>query len=285
MSILRRLTTASFVATAALIALPVEAQQAQVTAPLINANQSFYEQIGVSWGIERGGPNGGFSLNFGNPGATAPAFGGFNPNSQANFGFGVRSKGGSAFFNLTAGQGSNRSLTSSAPTLMLQNGIPGSVQDISVRPFVTSFTPVVGDRTTAPLTFTSPLEARLSRLRQQAAADNPRANPTDRELLLNAAARHSSETQPQAAQPTRAVKQSSAARGDVSLAEIRRQQEADPQSDTSDEIKQLVADARLAEARGLPGAARMRYRKAAQLATGELRQELIEKLKAPTPQK
>jgi len=284
MSLFRRLAGVIIVVIITLVIVPAQAQQVQVTTPLVNANQSFYEQIGVSWGIKRGGPNGGFSFNFGSPGATAPAFGGFNPNSQANFGFGVRSKGGSGFFNLTAGQGSNRSIISSAPTLMLQNGIPGMVQDVSVRPFVTSFTPVVGGRTTVPLTFTSPLEERLGRLRQQAASENPRANPSDRELLLGAAARHATEPQPQAAQPTRTVKQSSASRGDISLAEIRRRQNAaELQSDASTEIQHLVENARVAEARGLPGAARIRYRKAARLATGHLKEELLAKLETLAP--
>lgn len=301
MSRIHQLTVAIIVGATASFAAPGQAQQTQVTTPLVNTNQSFYEQIGVSWGYQSNRP-GGFSFNFGNPGATAPAFGGFNPNSQANFGFGARGKGGTGFFNLTAGQGSNRSIVSSASTLMLQNGIPGSVQDVSRRPFVTSFTPVVGDRSggpasagsvvgpfitgftpmpsgqSTPLTFTSPLQEKLGRLRQQAAAENPRTAATDGELLLSAAKRNANVDQSRSTQVTRSAQQSSATRGDISVAEIRGQRKTDPQVDASAEIRDLVENARLAEARGLPGAARMRYRKAAALATGQLKEELLTKV-------
>lgn len=259
--------------------MPARAQQVQVTTPLTSVTDSFYENIGVNWGFQRSGPNGGFSFNFGSPNSTAPAFGGFNPNNQANFGFATRGRNGSAFFNLSAGQGNTRSITSAAPTLMLQNGVPGSVQDVSLRPFVTSFIPVVGDRSTAP-TFTSPLKAKLDRLRQQASAESPTARKSDRELLLRASENQSKSSKTPSRQPARRVDESSAAHGDISVAEIRRRQQSEPQDDVSAEIQQLIQTARVAEASGYRGAARLRYRKAAALATGELKQELLSRLEA-----
>lgn len=256
----------------------LNAQQVQVTTPLVNVTDSFYENIGVNWGYQSNNPNG-FFFNFGRPNSTAPAFGGFNPNSQGRFGFGVSNSNGRFFFNLNAGQGSNSSVTASAPTLMLQNGIPGSVQDISVRPFVTSFTPVVGDRSIGPV-LTSPIEERLSRLRQQAALENPGARPSDRELLLGANQRNAS------SQPTRTTSSaprattSSAARGDISVAEIRRRQQSQPGKTAGNELQELIDTARVAEAGGNLGAARLRYRKAAAKATGQLKADLLAKVES-----
>lgn len=257
----------------------IEAQQVQATTPLVNVTDSFYENFGINWGYQSNRP-GGFSFNFGSPNSTAPAFGGFNPNSQARFGFGTQTGNGRLSFNFSAGQGSNRTLTATAPTLMLQNGVPGSVQDISVRPFVTGFTPVVGGRPVRPV-LTSPIAERMSRLRQQAAVESPGSNQSDRELLLGASQRNS------ASQPSRTTVSaprttSSAAHGDISLAEIRQQKQSQPRQAAGSELQELIDTARAAEAGGHLGAARIRYRKAAAKATGQLRADLLAKLESLT---
>ena len=258
------------------------AQQVQVTTPLVNVTDSFYENIGLNWGYQSNNPNG-FSFNFGSPNSTAPAFGGFDPSSQARFGFGTSTGGGRLSFNLSAGQGSNRTVTSSAPTLTLQNGVPGSIQDVSVRPFVVGFTPIVGGRPMGPVTtrpvLTSPIAERMSRLRQQAAAANPRARQSDRELLLGASQRDA-DSQPTRTTSAPRATDSSAAHGDISLAEIRRQQQAQPRKSDNGELQALIDTARVAEAGGYLGAARIRYRKAAAQATGQLKADLLAKLES-----
>ncbi|MDA1052264.1 MAG: hypothetical protein O3C40_17540 [Planctomycetota bacterium] len=249
------------------------AQQVYTTVPLVSSSDSFYESFGTDWGFSHRGRNGYFFFNRGGANTGIPVFGGYNPNADARFGFGSRGRNGSFYFNAWAGQGSNRTITSSVPSLMLQNGASGFVQDISVRPFVTGLIPVVGDGTV------SPVEERLERLRQEAALVNPNSQPTDAELLLGAGAgqdKSNGSSSPSVTSPSR----SSAERGDISLAEIRHQQAAQPVADPADEINKLIETARLAEANGRLGAARIRYQRAAAKATGDLKQALLSKVES-----
>jgi hypothetical protein len=120
------------------------------------------------------------------------------------------------------------------------------------------------------------VEERLERLRQEAALTNPNSQPTDAELLLGAGASQStSNTGPSPSVP--ATSRSSAERGDISLAEIRARQAGHPEADPADEINNLIDTARLAEASGRMGAARIRYQQAAAKATGELKRALLAK--------
>ncbi len=249
-----------------------QAQQVYGSTPLVGASDSFYESFGIDWGFSRRWRNGYMFFNRGGANTSVPPFGGYNPNSDARFGWGTRGNNGSAYFNLHAGQGSNRTITSAAPSLMFSNGAVGSFQNVSVRPFVTGLVPVVGDMAV------SPVEERLERLREQAAAQTPGAPaPSDAELLLGSATRQDGD---RAALPSSAMKstRSSAERGDISLAEIRRQQKELAPPDAAAELERLIQTAQLAEASGRWGAARIRYRQAADKASGELRQELLSKL-------
>ncbi|HUG67822.1 MAG TPA: hypothetical protein VMM76_08720 [Pirellulaceae bacterium] len=246
------------------------AQQVYTNVPLVNSSDSFYESFGTDWGFSRRGRNGYMFFNRGGANTGIPAFGGYDPNAAARIGFGSRGRNGSFYFNAWAGQGSNRTITSSAPGLMLQHGGSGFVQDISVRPFVTGFIPVVGDRTV------SPVEERLERLRQEATLTNPDSQPTDAELLLGAGADQiASNSAPTS--PAPASRPSSAERGDISLAEIRRQQATRTKTDPAEELNNLIEKAQLAEASGQMGAARIRYQQAAAKATGELKRVLLAK--------
>lgn len=246
------------------------AQQVYTTVPLVNSRDSFYESIGTDWGFSHRGRNGYFFFNRGGANTGIPAFGGFDPNAAARFGFGSRGRNGSFYFNGWAGQGSSRTITSAAPSLMLQNGGSGFVQDISVRPFVTGLIPVVGDRAI------SPVEERLERLRQEAALANPNSQPTDAELLLGAGAEQTiAKDRPMSS--VSVPSRSSAERGDISLAEIRRQQATRAELDPANKLDQLIETAQLAEASGRKGAARIRYQQAAAKATGELKQALLAK--------
>jgi len=247
-----------------------DAQQVYTTTPLVNAQDSFYESFGTDWGFSQRGRNGYFFFNRGGANAGIPTVGGYDPNAVARFGFGSQGHNGGFYFNAWAGQGSNRSITSTAPGLMLQNGSSGIIQDISVRPFVTGLVPVVGDRAV------SPVEERLERLRQEAALTNPNSQLTDADLLLGAsAAQGASNTTstPSSASPGR----SSAERGDISLAEIQRQQSTQSEFDPGEELDNLIAAARIAEANGQKGAARVRYQRAAAKASGELKRALLAK--------
>ena len=113
--------------------------------PFQNLGSSFYEQNGVTWNLQ--GPNG-FHANFGG-GAVAP-FGNPDPNSGLNTGIAFRRGGWSGNLGLNLAQGSTRTNVSTTPSLTTMDGVPGSISDQTMRPFVTSITPVVGNRWLMP---------------------------------------------------------------------------------------------------------------------------------------
>jgi len=129
---------------------PSAAQQATVTTPMVTTGDSFFEQIGTSWGFNFG--NNGF-VRFGSPGGAAAPFGNAQPGAGMNLGFG----GPNGYFNLGAAQGSRRSIVSQAPSVTLQNGVPGFFSDTSQSPFVIGQIPVVGGAPAIPYSsFVSP---------------------------------------------------------------------------------------------------------------------------------
>ena len=282
-------TSLVIVATVGLLSV-CDAQQVYTTTPLVRSSDSYYESFGTDWGFSRRGPNGYMFFNRGGANTGIPSVGGYDPNAVGRFGFGSRGANGGFYFNAWAGQGSNRSITSTSPGLMLRNGGVGYVQDISVRPFVTGLIPVVGASVVGASVVgasvvgasvvgdraVSPVEERLERLRQEAALTNPNSTPTDAELLLGASASHASSSATTSSSVS-APRNSSAERGDISLAEIRRQQASRPAAEPTDEINQLIETARLAEASGRFGAARIRYQQAAAKASGELKRALLAK--------
>ncbi len=146
-------------------------QDLQVTIEVrfITLNDNFFERIGVDFDFDiddntvvfpdddsgpsvtigldpQGNPTADLDLSFtqGSFGAAAPAFGGFDAASAANFGFAIISDI-EAFFLIEAVQGDTRTNVLQAPKVTLFNGQQASVIDTSQRPFVTSVTPVVGD--------------------------------------------------------------------------------------------------------------------------------------------
>lgn len=138
--------------------LPALGQQIGVTTPFVGVNDSYFERTGVSFGGRFGSPNGAGSRSFGffgfnqgpgfNQGSAAsaiPPFGGYDPNSGARFGFSRFNPNGSGFsLNFDLAKGSSRSIVSSAPSLMVQNGFGGSITSGQFSPFVTGLIPVVG---------------------------------------------------------------------------------------------------------------------------------------------
>src|SRR5262245_9776572 len=201
-----------FLATACLAALisPAPAQQVNLDAPFNSVGHSFYEQVGVRWGLS--GRN--WFFNFGGPGpgaGVAPPFGGFDPNAGANFGAGFRGNGFNGFFNLSAGQGSSTNFSSASPSVTVMNGQTGYFADTQQRPFVTGLVPVVGSPIAVPPVLPpyappqSVLHERISRL----------------QAGEGSSAAASAASSPAAA--TAPSDSSTAERGDLSVAEIKAQ--------------------------------------------------------------
>jgi hypothetical protein len=163
-------------------------QYSAIAAPFNNVGESYYENIGISWGAS--GPN--WFFNNGGLGAAVPPFGGHDPGADANFGFAGRSGNTNFFFNLRAGQGSSRTFTSETPSIVVPNGGTGTLFHGQVRPFVTGIVPVVGGYPTgfAPRpSVVSPLAERLSRLQAEQALEGQAAARKAAEAEAEAQAR------------------------------------------------------------------------------------------------
>ncbi len=265
---------------------PAAAQNVHLSTPMVGVSDSFYEWYGIDWGYRWSGPRGNFFFQRGGSLGTAPPFGGFDPNQAARLGF----SSGGFNFNFTAAQGSNRTITASTPSVTVANGAVGSIRDVQMRPFVTGLIPVVGSRSggrVPPPTLISPLKARLARLQNEPPPQSPRPAPE--------------QAVPRPPQPTPdagelrlgtgtsapelkltgsgAAISSSAERGDISIAEIRRRQAAD-RVEAAAALQTIIDEARAAESVGRFGAARARYRQAAARASGDLKRELLERLEA-----
>lgn len=280
----------------------VGAQQVQLTSPFQTINDSFYENFGFG-GINMGqsGPGGGWYFNTGPANSTPPPFGGYDPAADARFG--MRFGGPFGFgFNLLAGQGSNRSNTVVAPTIVIPNGGSGYLFSGSVTPFVTGVIPVVGNAPMGPMIpvvaptqpSLSPLAERVAQLQQQQAAEQaaPAAAPAagrNAAPALNPARDQAplvlkGGPAPAAAAAARpavsgSAANSSANHGDVSVVEIRRQQ-AQQDAARQEEIQVRIEKARGYEEAGKPGLAKILYQQAAARAEGELKKQLLDKIRS-----
>lgn len=267
--------------------LSLVAQQINVGTPLIGVNDSFYEHINIGWGMRHRGQGGSWFMNFGGPMSAIPAFGGYDPNADLRFGF-----GNSNFqFNMAASQGSTRSMTMSAPSVTMMNGAQGQFFSGSVRPFVTGLIPVVGGYpvvpygtypypASSPLVYSSPLVERLERLRHHSSSPTASAGaskPGD-DLILGPDGDEDVGVVVASGAP------SSATRGDISVAEIRRQQAHEDEAKRR-EIQMWIDEAQAAERNGQLGVARVRYQQAASQASGEQRRQLLESLAKLKPQR
>jgi len=266
-------------------------QQVAIGTPFHTLNDSFYERNGVNFGFDIRGarrppggdrgsaivglnPDGSFSRNIqfrqGSFQSAIPPFGGYDPSADARIGFGMLGRGGGGFsLNFAGGQGSSRSHVSQTPTIVLPNGRQGSVIDARQTPFVTGIIPIVG-RGDLPYfssmpTFTvSPLRQRIAQLKQQGYA--PSANRHEKVAVK--------------ASPT--TQSSSANHGDISVAEIRQKLQAEKENKSQakrQEMLVLIERAQGAEQTGKLGAAKIYYRQAARLTTGETREALLDKIK------
>jgi hypothetical protein len=289
-------------------------QQVTVGTPYHALSDSFFENMGTSWGLR--GPNWNLSV-FGSPFQAAPQFGGFDPSAGANFGAGFQNNGMSGAFSANWSQGYRQSYVSQTPVLTLQNGYPGAFYDTSTSPFVISNIPVVGGYPRMGFTPYNPY------MGQQA---NPYGNPAVRQALQRARyerelakqnegldvvqpdadetamrlRRHAAEQsgdltlleEPSApntatdlaadsvgAAGSSSAGASSAARPAPSVAEARRMREAEEKGQTEKALA-FVERARNAEATGKSNVAKIYYQMAYRRASGQLKQEISERLRS-----
>jgi hypothetical protein len=290
------------------VAQPGAAQYTKLSTPLNRASDSFFERMNVGFGADihgagfirrgdagpsgtigldpTGAPTGNTRLPFNNGTRNVvPQFGGYNAAGGANFGFGMLGSNLNTFTNLGFSQGSSRSFTNTTPTVVIPNGGQGTISDTIQRPFVTGVIPVVGGayapvivngyppgygygwgRPVSPPV--SPLFERIQQLNANAAAR--------RQARGQAAAGARLADEPVALGGGDAGAGSTAEHGDLSVAEIRRRQATEEKAE-DEELASWIERARGAEAEGKRNVARIYYRMAASRATGELRQELVEK--------
>jgi len=119
----------------------VRAQMIHTTVPFTTINSDYFESSGVQWSLR--GPN--WFANFGGQGPLLPPFGNADPGAGLRGGLGFSRGGVSGSLGFHFAQGSSRSITSTTPSLTTMDGYPGSISFGVVRPFVTGFTPIVGD--------------------------------------------------------------------------------------------------------------------------------------------
>ncbi|QDU96158.1 hypothetical protein [Lignipirellula cremea] len=279
------------------------AQQINISTPYVQANDSFYENIGGNFNFFFGGGGGGSGSRivgidpFGNlimggaipftqnsAGSAIPPFGGYNPGANGNLGIGAFGNGVGGLGNLSFSQGSQRSLVSQTPNVTIMNGGTGTFIDTSQTPFVTGVVPVVGRgyvpvRLPAAAAFfppvpsqgPSPLDLAVQRIHEDAARGaGPRLGAPQVRPQLTAEER--------AAARVAAAPASSAEHGDLSVAAIKLQranQLAEEAAAEQAEIEALVEKARGAVAAGKAGVARIYYRQAATRATGETRSAIL----------
>jgi hypothetical protein len=286
---------------------PATAQYTAITTPIHTVSDSFFENMNVGFGMGINGagflpgddrgpgatigldptgaptPNLNLPYSWGGGRGGGVGFGGGGGAGGATFGFGMGGSGFNTGTNLGFSQGSSRSMVMQAPTVVIPNGGQGTIIDTIQRPFVTGYIPVVGGAG-APVIVggygvpgfgqpvsppVSPLFERIQRLKAQGgyqrhAPDRSGQRAAGREEPL------AMDGGRQSAGP------STAERGDLSVAEIRRQQAAE--RDTADkDLATWIERARGAEAAGKTNVARIYYRMAAGRATGELKQQMIAK--------
>ena len=232
-------------------------QQVGVGAPFNAGNDAFFERFGVQMQL-----NGrGFFFNLGGFPNAIPQFGGFQPGAGAAGGFGFGGNGLNGQVGFDFSQGSRRSNVSQTVSGTLMNGQGIVVSDTSQSPFVVNVGP-------------PPLLARPGGAsgglpwKQQIEGHVPRQEPSRSRDAARA------ESFQDASAPMRPA-------GDAALrsvAEIRRERET-RQTANNDEARSNFERGQRAEDDGKPGVARIFYRLAAEQAAGELRDEILTRLR------
>ena len=268
-------------------------------------NDSFYERQGVNFGFNLRGadpaggrgvvgldplgqatPNGDLQFRQGGAASAVPQFGGHDPASDGTLGFATRGSEGDLLFNFFSGQGSTRSNVTQAPVIVIPNGGSGTVSDTSQVPFVTGVIPVVGSPNMQAITgYGLPLsqpqsvvQQKLQQLKyEQIREATQKVNPNDRESARN----NQAPSSVRLGAGSTSGGPSSADRGDLSVAEIRRQQQSGGSTDSAgdSELSAWVERARGAEDAGKNNVALIYYKMAARRASGEQKKQLIEKIR------
>jgi hypothetical protein len=273
--------------------------------------------MGTSWGLRGNGWN--FTFG-GGPTQAAPQFGGFDPSAGASFGTAFNRNGLSGFFNANWSQGYRQSFVSQTPVITLQNGVPGYVSDTSQSPFVISHIPVVGMGGFSPVGVLSPapppalypqqsmgnpavLEAlQRARLREQQreAGHEALGRIVGPEAVQPAAVPQAGQAPVQAPrrqddlmlvgdpagggavggiEAPRVDGPSNAERPAMSVAEARRLHAAE-EAGQNGEVLALVERGKHAEATGKPNVAKIYYQMALRRASGELKDEILGRIRA-----
>lgn len=256
---------------ALLLSHSASGQQIHNGTGLINPGDGFSESIGTNWGAH--GKNWFFGFGGGAPGGGAfPPFGPAPGGLGGGFGFGGGGLSGGFGFN--AGQGYSSSLGSTSGSITSLNGTPGFMFNGTLTPFVTEITPVVG----TPVMI-SPLALKLQQAGGVQGLRPPLRRP-EQNLTDSRSENGDERTNPRRASAGGlAGSGSSAERGDLSVAAIRRQQAAEDAA-LEAELDAFIAEAdRLATAGNNRGAA-LEYSKAAAKVEGERRELFLIKARA-----
>jgi hypothetical protein len=282
------------------------AQQVTVTTPFNSVNDSFFEQFGTHWGFNLRGLN----FSFGGPNMAVPQFGMFDPNAGIRGGWSVQGSNYNGFFNFAAGQGFRQSLVSQAPSVTLSNGYPGYFGDTSQSPFVVGLIPVVGGLSNAfpiapwPVYSMGYPPYMMGPPWQAMPQGNPYVQAMLREVAGGKQAASGDPAGPRAAkQPARdargpaepaaapldpaleklaAAQSSSAGRAVPSVAEARRLRQLEEAVD-NEQAQVLYEQGLTAEEGGKPGVAKIYYDRALKNASGELREQILARVKALSP--
>ncbi|HMP80609.1 MAG TPA: hypothetical protein PKD54_14235 [Pirellulaceae bacterium] len=257
--------------------LPIHAaaQMVGVQTPWTSVGSSHFERMGVGFGFQIPGGSGPGSrivglgpggqilphIQFGqNSFASAiPGFGGYDPNASGRLGFARMGDGLNFSMLIEMGKGNSRTLTSTAPSLVVPNGQGGYLFDGEIRPFVSGTIPVVGSALGGSL---SPWE------RQQFAilgSDPALTGPPVRDLNSDHIVRAVREEAAQAGS-ARINELSTASRGARSVAAIRAERDAQ-QRQVQSQIATLLAEAVRCEETDDPVGARILIRRAISLET------------------
>lgn len=282
------------------------AQLIQSSSPFTTINNSFYERIGIDFGFSIGGtrvPNindrtrgvfgygpGGIQPNLtfsqGGVNSAVPAYGGYDPNADATFGYQVRNGGSGYHLGLRFGKGNTRTLTNTTPTIVTQNGATGSIFSGSVSPFVTGIVPVVGrgggySVSGNSVVYNNPVEMKLRQLHLEQAAR--KSQPQGQVSYNSRSSKVSTSTNSPRTSKNRSFgnPESTALRGDISVKEIKRLRSLEKQANSkllNSKSEQYLVKSNKALSDGNEGAARSFLRNAIRFSTGERKVELQKRL-------
>ena len=270
------------------------AQQMRITTPKHQVGDSFGESIGTSWGLS--GKN--WHFKYGGSGVAAnPMFGDYDPGMGVQTGFNFNRGGVQGNFNFWAGQGTERFYSGEAPSMTLINGQQGYIGDVSNTPYVISVTPVVGDGVytepgTSPYGYPTrgnqTVQDALTRVRAAQEVDQGGDfTPVDYHRVAvgtapKKTAQNSSEEMvaEKTALPSHLIPSThplSAETPTLSVADMRKLRNAEKQQENA-KAEELAKKGKTAEESGNFRSARSYYREAISLASGELKEELLERL-------